>query len=577
MSNCVEHIFLFACMLMLAPANAQFISRQRAIDVASVFMHEDSNTDILLASGNRNANIVEFVDDSQTCFYGVGIDNSWVFVSADERVQPILGVIRQSQEIPSLDNMPPAMKDLFGWYTEEIRYIQDSVKTVARHPQWEYYINSKSARVINESRNTGVPNLLEIEEGDVIRWGQDFNSDPITILGKEFNRLCPTFHNVFYGHNVTGCVATAIGQIMKYWQWPYSAIVPTEMCDTLGHTSGATLHEYDWTKMPSQLHNSTPDEEVLEVAGLLRDVGYAVNMEYRCDGSYVFLSAIYDTLKTKFRYASSIAYHKKGLNWVNRLKSEIDAGRPIIYDAWRKDSTNNKHGHAFILSGYDTANRFYVNWGVRKPFTMFDGFFLLDSLHTYNTPDYYYRYDHAAIFGIQPDYPSCGDYVMLDNDISPDLFEIYRGGKILGLSKTIPANKSGVIYSGESIILRPPFKIKRGAKVHMAIKDMHCGQAQMNSPRRLYVPLSNNVNIGRDNSQSLLKEVFSVSPNPVSSILHINTSDELSQAKIYTINGQCVLQASQTDIDVSSLPQGMYILRAMTADGQEHQAKFIKQ
>ena len=221
MSNCIKHIFLFACMLMLAPANAQFISMQKAIDAATVFiMQEVSNKDDLPTKGNRDNRIIEYGDDIHTCFYGIDIDSSWVFVSADERVQPILGVIRQNQEIPSLDNMPPAMKDLFGWYTEEIRYIQDSVKTVARHPQWEYYINSKSARVINESRSTGVPNLLEIEEGDVIRWGQDFNSDPITILGKEFNRLCPTFHNVFYGHNVTGCVATAIGQIMKYWQWP---------------------------------------------------------------------------------------------------------------------------------------------------------------------------------------------------------------------------------------------------------------------------------------------------------------------------------------------------------------------
>lgn len=59
--------------------------------------------------------------------------------------------------------------------------------------------------------------------------------------------------------------------------------------------------------------------------------------------------------------------------------------------------------------------------------------------------------------------------------------------------------------------------------------------------------------------------------------LHLQMPKELSQAKIYTINGQCVLQASQTDIDVSALPQGMYILRALTADGQQHQAKFIKQ
>lgn len=60
-------------------------------------------------------------------------------------------------------------------------------------------------------------------------------------------------------------------------------------------------------------------------------------------------------------------------------------------------------------------------------------------------------------------------------------------------------------------------------------------------------------------------------------ILHIQTSDELSQVKIYTLNGQCVLQTSQTDIDVSALPQGMYILHASTTDGMEKQAKFLAQ
>lgn len=59
--------------------------------------------------------------------------------------------------------------------------------------------------------------------------------------------------------------------------------------------------------------------------------------------------------------------------------------------------------------------------------------------------------------------------------------------------------------------------------------------------------------------------------------MRIQTSNELIEVKFYILNGQCVMQSSQTDIDVSALPQGMYIIRALTADGQQHQAKFIKQ
>ena len=66
-------------------------------------------------------------------------------------------------------------------------------------------------------------------------------------------------------------------------------------------------------------------------------------------------------------------------------------------------------------------------------------------------------------------------------------------------------------------------------------------------------------------------DAFSVSPNPVNAILHIQTTEELAQVKIYNLNGQRVLQSAQTDIDVSALPQGMYILRAETTDGNAHQ------
>lgn len=59
--------------------------------------------------------------------------------------------------------------------------------------------------------------------------------------------------------------------------------------------------------------------------------------------------------------------------------------------------------------------------------------------------------------------------------------------------------------------------------------------------------------------------------------LHVHTKCYQSQIIIFNLNGQCVLQSAQTDIDVSGLPKGMYILRAVTVDGQQYQAKFIKE
>ena len=576
----IRIIVFFASLFLPLSIGAQSVSKQTANDVAASFLTRCQGAlrpDNITKSGeNSTANIIEYKDNGHVCIYGVNIGNSWVFVSADERIQPILGYSHSISRTPSFENIPPAMKDLLSSYMEQIRYVQDSVADTSPHPLWNKYSDMslrKGKTRENDPIVEVVSDLLGYGNGDTIKWSQSNNANGywLTTYGKEYNKLCPTFDDVYHGHNIVGCVATAMGQVMRYWRWPHSAIVPTVMTDTLGHTSGHVLHEYDWAKMPCQLSNSSSDEEVDEVAGLLRDIGYAINMEYKCDGSYAYTADAADALKSIFKYAPTVEYHSKGINWANRLKDELDHGRPVIYSANRKDTTNHKHGHAFVITGYNSADMFYVNWGYQG---RYNAYFFLDSLHT--STDRYYIYDHKAIFGIQPDYPDCSTHNLTNNDIHDDLFEVYNGGPITAQNKTIQYYQSGVIYSGQSITILPPFTIERGADVHLAIKSPYCDLTQMNAPRNMYVSSNDDCVTGTDVSISR-NDGFAISPNPVASILHINTSDELSQAKIYTINGQCVMQAAQTDIDVSSLPQGMYILHALTADGQQHQAKFIKQ
>ena len=69
---------------------------------------------------------------------------------------------------------------------------------------------------------------------------------------------------------------------------------------------------------------------------------------------------------------------------------------------------------------------------------------------------------------------------------------------------------------------------------------------------------------------------FSIYPNPTIERLTISITEELCNVAIYNLSGQKVLQTEQTEVDVSGLPDGMYILRAQTADGNMYQDKFIK-
>ena len=70
---------------------------------------------------------------------------------------------------------------------------------------------------------------------------------------------------------------------------------------------------------------------------------------------------------------------------------------------------------------------------------------------------------------------------------------------------------------------------------------------------------------------------LNINPNPVHDRLKVEYSVPFEKIRIFNLNGQCVLQSTQTDIDVSALPQGMYILRAVTTTATPLQAKFIKE
>ena len=75
---------------------------------------------------------------------------------------------------------------------------------------------------------------------------------------------------------------------------------------------------------------------------------------------------------------------------------------------------------------------------------------------------------------------------------------------------------------------------------------------------------------------STSKSQLIISPNPANDIITITSQEQLENIGIYTIAGQCVLQTKQTDINVSALSAGIYIVTTTTTDGNTLQSKFVK-
>ena len=109
-----------------------------------------------------------------------------------------------------------------------------------------------------------------------------------------------------------------------------------------------------------------------------------------------------DALKTYFGYKNTLqGVHKSNYtdsNWINLLKIELDARRPVIYAG-----RGNEGGHAFVCDGYDNNNYFHFNWGWSG---QNDGYFVLTALNPGSGGagggSYEFTDAQRAIIGIEP-------------------------------------------------------------------------------------------------------------------------------------------------------------------------------
>ncbi|MBO7133458.1 MAG: C10 family peptidase [Bacteroidales bacterium] len=348
-----------------------------------------------------NGSKVSFVG-SQTEFtefyvFNNQIGEGFVLVSADDIAHPILGYsdkgsFRTDVQLPV---------NVRGWFKGISKEISSAVELgVQQSEEVREEWNSLLEGTAYPKRSTrAVSALLSTT------WDQ----------GKPYNNLCPADANTdsyYGGRTVTGCVATAMAQVMKYWNYPTQGSGSHSYSSSYGTLSanfGNTT--YDWTNMPNNLTNYSSSAQKTAVATLMYHCGIAVEMSYDIaenGGSGAYTVAYGNTpcaksaLVTYFKYKSSI----QGLfrasysdtNWKNLLKADLDAGRPIMYSG-----ASDEGGHSFVCDGYNNSDQFHFNWGWSGSY---DGFFSLNAM----TPGsggiggagYDFSEDQDAIIGIEP-------------------------------------------------------------------------------------------------------------------------------------------------------------------------------
>lgn len=217
-------------------------------------------------------------------------------------------------------------------------------------------------------------------------WGQ----------GKPYNHYCPTLNEKKL---ITGCVATAVAQIMKYHAWPSRGVgectAEIHNLDTL-RTTITLGNEYRWDRMRDHYSRSSR-LRTGEVARLMRDVGHALHMMYSPVLSSAYSKDVPKVLREHFHYSPEMRQvHRSRYTdeaWHRLLDAELAARRPIYYSA----SSTRFDGHAYVICGVDDQGLYYVNWGWGGSC---DGYFDFDAVTARGTS---YNYAQSAIVNIMPD------------------------------------------------------------------------------------------------------------------------------------------------------------------------------
>lgn len=561
--------FLVAFWITLAVA-AQTVSREEAESFALSFLEQNSDslgvaprlavqprTDTLDFTGQNGRTYMYFV---QT------IDDGWIVVAADRRITPILAFGKGI--LPSLEEAPPAMIDLFRSNAYEMQYMLDSMHITEQHPGWQVFRNGTSIDngIATESAiyKPGTA-LLNRPSRGYVNWNQ----------GHPYNKFCPSKNDGSGAKCPVGCTAVAVGQIMWYWQWLYAANVPERVDKIAGTAFGNVFHEYDWNLMLSDECNATSQSEVDEIAGFLRDCGYALNSIYRNKVTTSDLVQAIEAFRNRFQYHCSNLRMRMFWNkskWNNMLKSEIDAGRPVLYGGCKKDLSG---AHMYVIDGYrysalgDNDMLFHINWGwndYQIDDYNTDGFFTV-KLNNKEDSLTNYPYWQMAVNEI---YPECNENVVIKNKTIKNSktkpYYISTGGDLLLQNITVAPDSRGVFHSGNSIILEN-CRVKRNSEAKFAIRNINCSNVAPVS----YVRAQEN----EDLADISLAE-FSVDedagiyiyPNPSENVISIIGISRCASISIMNLQGIEVLRFDDVDspLDISMLLPGIYLVKISDND-----------
>ncbi len=364
---------LIALVAFVASSFAARVSQKEAEKIALRFYSHFANISTPAISG-----VFATKHETETTFYTFNFSSGgFVLVAADDASIPILGYSAEGVMPEVISN--PATREWLESYSKEIFHIiQAGLPNKETLPEWE-----------------------SIRNGYFKASGQDVNPLLTTTWdqGCFYNTLCPADPAAMFscGHVYTGCVATAMAQVMKYHNYPpqgvgtHSYTHPDYGVQTANF--GATT--YNWSSMPNNVTSSNT-----AVATLMYQAGVSVDMQYGVSGSGAFSDDVPNALINYFNYRpeAEIKYKNNYANqsdWENLLRTDLDQHLPVYYSGY------GSAGHAWVCDGYRMSdNKFHFNWGWSGSS---NGWYAIGNL---NPGGNTFNQDNSAVLHVRPGNPN---------------------------------------------------------------------------------------------------------------------------------------------------------------------------
>ena len=343
-------ILLLALMLPLV-ASAGHLTEEQAKSEALAFVQQKQGLPMSLKVAKKAQRYAASPSDALYYVFNVGNNNGFVIVSGDDRTNPILGFCDEGAFDPN--NIPENMQSWLEGYENQLKALETMSDTEAQR-----VLAAPKLRATVDTRNSIAPLVTT-------KWDQ----------ATPYWNECPQFMNSDdpadgYELAYTGCVATAMSQIMNFHKYPEQTtrVIPSYQfvySDGNYNYTTVTMEElptttFDWAHMRDTYTGAEDEVYTSAVAHLMYYAGCAVKSQYGVSSTGAYTDDIPKGFAL-FGYGSNLAYRNDYTLdvWNEMVYQELAAGRPMIYNG----TAGSGGGHSFICDGYEYGDYYHINWG----------------------------------------------------------------------------------------------------------------------------------------------------------------------------------------------------------------------